>query len=59
MKFDDAINKLSQEVVTRIKDADSLEEIIRIFKDNGLNVTEADVYEAIRQKSQELSDDEL
>ena len=59
MKFDDAISKLSEVDADKIMNAESLEEIIQIFKINNLDVTEADVYEAIKLKSQELDDEEL
>ena len=59
MKFDDAISKLSKEEANKVMNAESLEEIIQIFRSNNLDVTETDVYEAIKIKSQELDDEEL
>lgn len=59
MKFDEAIAKLNEETRTKIKDCQSLEEILKVFSDNGIAMTKEDIEDAIKQKSSELSDDEL
>lgn len=59
MKFNEAIEKLTEEAKNQLKDCKSLEDMLNIFASNGLQVTKQDIEEAINAKSGELSDDEL
>ena len=59
MKFNEAIEKLSQEARDQIKDCKSSEDILDIFSKNGLQLTKQDIEDAIKSRSGELSDDEL
>ena len=59
MKFEEALTKLSTEARTKLDNCQNIEDIIRIFDENGLEVTKSDIEAAIKSYSSELSDDDL
>lgn len=59
MKFDEALNKLNNEAKQALSKSASLEDMLKIFANNGIDITAADIKEAINKKGSELSDDEL
>lgn len=59
MKFEDAVNKLNNEAKQALSKSTSLDDMLKIFASNGLDVTETDIKSAINKGSQELSDDDL
>lgn len=59
MKFEDAVNKLNNEAKQALSKSTSLDDMLKIFASDGLDVTETDIKSAINKGSQELSDDDL
>ena len=59
MEFKNAIERLSENARNEVMAAKNIDDIIKVFDDNKLSVTKEDIDLAIKQMSQELSDDEL
>lgn len=59
MKFDEAIAKLGADTKDKILACKNVEEMIKLFADNGIQITKEEIEVAISKKSGELSDDEL
>lgn len=59
MIFEEAVSKLNNEAKQALSKSTSLDGMLKIFADNGLDVTEADIKAAINKQSSELSDDDL
>lgn len=58
MTFDEALKSLSSEAKDKLKECKSLDEMVKIFKDNNININQKDL-QSVVQKQGELSDDDL
>ena len=58
MKFDDAINKLDEQTRQKLAECKSVDEMVRLFKENNIDISVSDMEDVVRQQG-ELSDDEL
>ena len=58
MKFDDAINELDVQTRQKLTECKSVDEMVRLFKENNIDISVSDMEDVVRQQG-ELSDDEL
>lgn len=59
MNFEEALNKLNNESKQALSKATSLDEMLKIFANNGLDVSEEDIKSVANKSGTELSDDDL
>lgn len=59
MKFEEAIKQLEDSAKEKIAECKSLEEMLKVFTENGITISKAEIEDAIKNISSELSDDEL
>ena len=59
MKFEEAIEKLDDNMKESLQNCSSIDEMIDTFKKNGIDISKEVIESALSNKSGELSDDEL
>lgn len=59
MKLEEAVTKLPSEAKDVVKNCTNIDELIKVFSDNNIDITKEEILESAVVKNGELDDDEL
>lgn len=59
MKFEEAIAKLSEEAKKQVEECTSLDDMVKVFENNDLQITKLELEQFMNNTNRELTDDEL
>lgn len=59
MKFEEAIAKLNEEAKKQVEECTSLDDMVKVFENNDLQITKQELEQFMNNTNRELTDDEL